>query len=129
MVEFGVPTRSKNGFQILMGVPTPTVEAPPQEVRLQYSLSGTTASIDEAVKAFGRVLAIVCQAAEVEAAVWRLFRETKKTQRRLNAISEILIPNYTATVRQIERALEEREREDFYRAKAVKRLQQRGIVL
>ncbi len=109
----------------IMGVQVPTVEVKPRELRLEYSLSGTTASIDRAVRAFGEVLTLVCQTAETETAVWRLAREITKTQRRVNALTNVLIPRYEAIVTQVEGALEEKEREDFYRAKAVKRLRQR----
>ncbi|MBI2954982.1 MAG: V-type ATP synthase subunit D [Chloroflexi bacterium] len=106
----------------IMGVQVPTVKVEPRELHLEYSLSGTTASIDRAVEAFGEVLSLVCRVAETETTVWRLTREIRKTQRRVNALANILIPNYESIIAQVEVALEEKEREDFYRAKAVKRL-------
>ncbi len=110
----------------IMGVQAPTVDVEPRELRLEYSLAGTSASIDRAVRAFGEVLSLVCRVAETETTVWRLAREIKKTQRRVNALANILIPRYESIVAQVEAALEEKEREDFYRAKAVKGLRRKG---
>ena len=45
----------------------------------------------------------------------------KRTQRRTNALESIQIPKYTDIVRHIEDAIDEREREDFFRLKMVKR--------
>ncbi len=106
----------------IMGVLVPIVNARPPEFRLVYSLSGTTASLDRAREDFAAVYALVCRAAELRTAVWRLAREIRRTQRRVNALKNILIPRYEATVTRVEAALEEKEREDFYRAKALKTL-------
>ena len=110
----------------IMGVAVPTVDVKPRELHLEYSLRGTTASIDRAIKAFGEALVLACQAAETETTMWRLTREMRKTQRRVNALSNVLIPGYESTIVQVEGALEEKEREDFFRAKAVKRLKRRN---
>jgi hypothetical protein len=52
--------------------------------------------------------------------VWRLARELRKTQRRVNALQHIFIPDYEETVDFIESALEEREREETFRLKRLK---------
>ncbi len=106
----------------IMGVPVPALRAEPHRLRLQYSLSGTTAAIDRAAEAFGELLPLIAQAAGLEAAARRLAQEIRRTQRRVNALQNVLIPRYEALVAQVEGALEEREREDLFRAKAVKRL-------
>ena len=110
----------------MMGVEVPSVRVTPRRFRLQYSLSGTTTSLDRAVQAFGELFVLVSRAAELETTAWRLAREVQRTQRRVNALEHVLIPRYEAIVARVEGALEEREREDFYRAKAVKRLQERA---
>jgi hypothetical protein len=53
-------------------------------------------------------------------AAWRLARELQKTQRRVNALQHIFIPQYEATVAYIESVLEEREREETFRLKRLK---------
>lgn len=52
--------------------------------------------------------------------VWRLARELRKTQRRVNALHHIFIRDYKDTVSWIESALEEREREETFRLKRLK---------
>jgi V/A-type H+-transporting ATPase subunit D len=52
--------------------------------------------------------------------VWRLANEIKKTQRRVNALENIFIPDYQQTVKAIEEVLEENDREEFIRKKKVK---------
>jgi len=109
----------------IMGVPVPTVAARLPEFHLAYSLGDTTASIDRATQSFRDLFGLIVRAVELETAIWRLAREIRRTQRRVNALKNVLIPRYEAIVAQVESALEEREREDLYRAKAVKRMHQR----
>jgi V/A-type H+-transporting ATPase subunit D len=52
--------------------------------------------------------------------VWRLATEIKKTQRRINALDNIFIPQYEETADYISGVLEENEREEFFRQKRVK---------
>ena len=54
-----------------------------------------------------------------------LARELQKTRRRVNALQHVLIPRYEAAVTCIEDALEEREREETFRLKRLKRQQER----
>ncbi|HOG48129.1 MAG TPA: V-type ATP synthase subunit D [Anaerolineae bacterium] len=106
----------------VMGAPVPAIHAEPRRLTLQYSLSDTSAAIDRAAQAFGELLPIVARAAELATAARRLAGEIRRTQRRVNALQHVLIPRYGAIVAQVEGALEEKEREDLFRAKAVKRL-------
>ena len=53
--------------------------------------------------------------------VYRLAAEIHKTQRRVNALENIFIPEYEESVRYISTALEESEREEFFRRKMVKK--------
>ena len=50
----------------------------------------------------------------------RLSREVGKTIRRVNALEKIFIPDYDETLKYIEMALEESEREAFFVLKLVK---------
>ena len=59
--------------------------------------------------------------AEVENSVYRLANEIKKTQRRANALKNIIIPQFEQTVKFISDALEEKEREEFSRLKVIKK--------
>jgi len=51
---------------------------------------------------------------------WRLAKEVKKTQRRVNALEKMVIPDTAETVSYISSTLEEREREIFFIQKMLK---------
>ena len=59
--------------------------------------------------------------AAIENSVYRLANEIKKTQRRANALSNIIIPQFEETIKMITEALEEKEREEFSRLKVIKK--------
>jgi V/A-type H+-transporting ATPase subunit D len=66
------------------------------------------------------VLSLTPELAELETSIWRLAVELRKTQRRVNALQHIFIPNYEETVVFIQSELEEREREEIFRLKRLK---------
>jgi V/A-type H+-transporting ATPase subunit D len=57
----------------------------------------------------------------VEDSVYKLAMEIKRTQKRANALQNIQIPKYEALVKMISEVLEEKEREDFFRLKVLKK--------
>ena len=59
----------------------------------------------------------------IENSAYRLANNIKKTQKRANALKNITIPRYTELTRDIQNALEEKEREEFTRLKVIKKMQ------
>jgi V/A-type H+-transporting ATPase subunit D len=104
----------------VMGVPIPTVESHGEPPDIPYSPGDTTARLDEASVAFNKVLSLIPDLAELETSIWRLALELRKTQRRVNALQHIFIPNYEETIVFIQSELEEREREEIFRLKLLK---------
>jgi V/A-type H+-transporting ATPase subunit D len=104
----------------IMGVPIPMIAAHGEPPDMPYSLGDTMAALDEASAAFHDVLDKIPELSESMTSVWRLARELRKTQRRVNALQYIFIPDYEETVAFIESALEEREREEVFRLKRLK---------
>ncbi len=104
----------------IMGVAIPVIEARGEPQKMPYSLSGTNASLDEATVAFREVLIKTPQLSMLTTSVWRLAGELRKTQRRVNALQHIFIPQYEETVAFIVSSLEEREREETFRLKWLK---------
>jgi V/A-type H+-transporting ATPase subunit D len=104
----------------IMGVAIPVIETQGDLPKMLYSLSGTTASLDEAASAFCEVVSKIPQLSMLVTAVWRLAGELRKTQRRVNALQHIFIPQYEETVAFIVSSLEEREREETFRLKWLK---------
>jgi len=112
-------------FEVLlrsvMGVEVPSIKYQRKDIEPAYSFYRTNNAFDEAVKRFQEVKYLIYELTEVENSVYRLAIEIKRTQKRTNALENIQIPKYTRMVRLIEDAIDEREREDFFRLKMVKR--------
>lgn len=94
------------------------VELPPR--RLFYSFLGTFADSDKVMVDFFKLLTLLTQMASIRTIVWRLAEEVKKTQRRVNALDKMVIPQTRDTKKYIESVLEERERENVFVLKALK---------
>lgn len=110
----------------IMGVAIPVIEARGDLPKMFYSLSGTSASLDEAAAAFREVVIKTPQLSMLVTTVWRLAGELRKTQRRVNALQHIFIPQYEETVAFIVSSLEEREREETFRLKWLKSKMERA---
>lgn len=108
-------------FKSVMGVEIPKIKYEKQEALPVYSFYQTNASMDVAFKKFHEIKYLVLQLAEVENSVYKLAIEIKKTQKRANALDNIQIPKYTEIVKFIQDSLEEKDREDFFRLKVVKK--------
>lgn len=115
-VENGLTLKSRS----VMGVEIPLVTLDAEPVRLSYGFMSTSALVDEAYIKFDRVKKLTAELAEVENSVYRLATAVNKTQKRANALKNIIIPRLTATVKFISDSLEEKEREDFSRLKVIK---------
>ena len=104
----------------IMGVEIPEISDISEEIEPSYGFVKTNANLDRAYKSFKRALSLIAKLAEIETTVYRLAREIKKTQRRVNALENVLIPQYEETVKFIESYIEETERDDFFRMKRLK---------
>lgn len=104
----------------IMGVEIPEIDEISEEIEPSYGFVKTNANLDRAYKSFKKALSLIARLAEIETKVYRLAREIKKTQRRVNALENILIPQYEETVKFIESYIEETERDDFFRMKRLK---------
>ena len=107
-------------FRGIMGVAVPQIQASGEPPEMSYSLADTNAALDEASTSFRAVLLRIPELSRLVTAVWRLAAELRKTQRRVNALQHIFIPEYEETVTFIVSTLEEREREDTFRLKLLK---------
>ena len=104
----------------IMGTEIPLVRYDEKQNNLTYSFSSTRESIDMAREAFREVKDLTIKLSMVENSAYRLAGNIKKTQKRANALKNITIPMYTELVRNINNALEEKEREEFTRLKVIK---------
>jgi V/A-type H+-transporting ATPase subunit D len=104
----------------VMGVEVPEIECRPADFGLEFSLTEGQSRTDDVMKRFLEALPLVAELARVENSVFRLAREIKRTQRRVNALEKLYIPQYKEALRFIEDALAERQREEFIVLRKVK---------
>lgn len=108
-------------YRSVMGVEVPIVTIDKEEsLGLYYGLQSTNTPIDEAYACFREVKLLTAELAEVENSVYRLADAIKKTQKRANALKNIMIPRFEEGVKFISDALEEKDREEFSRMKVIK---------
>ena len=81
----------------------------------------THSSFDTAYISFNKAKELTVRLAEIENSIYRLAIAIKKTQKRANALKNIMIPKFDNMVRFISNALEEKEREEFSRQKVIKK--------
>ena len=108
-------------YKSIMGLDVPTVKYEKPVLRPHYSMYMTGESIDEAIMIFQKIKSLTYRLAETENTVYKLSIEIKKNQKRANALEKMQIPNLEETVKYISESLEEKEREDFYRLKKIKK--------
>lgn len=94
------------------------VELPKRQ--LFYSFMDSFADTDKVMVDFFELLKLLTEMASIRTIVWRLAMEVKKTQRRVNALDKMVIPQTRDTKKYIEGVLEERERESVFVLKSLK---------
>jgi len=106
----------------IVDVKIPTLQVRTKEggQDLSYGFVETNASVDKAAKLIKNMLPKVCKAAEYENAIFSLAKELERTQKLINALEFVIIPQYEGAVAFIRATPEEREREEFVRLKKVK---------
>jgi V/A-type H+-transporting ATPase subunit D len=97
--------------------PAVTAEAMPLQ---PVGLLWTDASFDATRASLVQSAMLLAKQGEAETALWRLLAEQRKTQKRVNALKYNIIPRYTATIRYIESALEEEERNTLFQIKVLR---------
>lgn len=107
-------------FRSVMGVELPALTVGEDPCGNLYGYMGTNAMLDEAYVKFREVKHLTVRLAEVENSVYRLASAIRKTQKRSNALKNIIIPRFTAQLKDITEALDEKEREEFSRMKVIK---------
>ena len=114
--------------EVVGGMQFETIDVELPKKELFYSFLGTYANTDEVIVKFFNLLSLLTQMASIRTIVWRLAEEVKRTQRRVNALDKMIIPQATETIKYIESVLEERERENVFVLKALKKKKERGSV-
>ena len=109
----------------IMGISVPVVTKGESPLRTSftrgYAITGVSSRIDETADKFERILDVIIEYADIETRLKRLGEEIQKTNRRVNALEQITVPQLKEQVAYIRQALDERAREDLFRLKKVKR--------
>lgn len=106
---------------VIGGMTFSSIDVQLPKKQLFYTMIGTYANTDDVINKFFKLLSLLTQMASIRTIVWRLAEEVKKTQRRVNSLDKMVIPQTKETMKYIENALEEKERENVFVLKALKR--------
>jgi V/A-type H+-transporting ATPase subunit D len=104
----------------VMGARVPEVALESGGEPLFPGLLDASPDLDAAVARMCSVMESLTRYVETVAAIWRLATEIEKTQRRINAIENVFIPESSATVQWIKSVMEENDREELFRRKLLK---------
>jgi len=86
-----------------------------------YSPTGATSRTIKTTDAFEQLIDLLIVVAGSETRLKRLGSEIKKTTRRVNALEQVVIPRIFREMSYIKGVLEQREREDIFRLKMIKK--------
>lgn len=112
----------KISYRSVMGVEIPIVFFKEEKTHeLPFGLYNSNSMLDEAYRRFLKVKKMTAELAEIENSVYRLADAISKTQKRANALKNIIIPRFENSVKIISDALEEKDREEFSRLKVIKK--------
>lgn len=124
--DFAAFVPVENGISIstrsVMGVEIPTVSIEAEKLDNYYGFKRTTSKLDEAYRLFNEAKLLTVELAETENGIYRLATGIKKSQKRANALKNIVIPRFETQVKEISSALDEKEREEFSRLKVIKNI-------
>ena len=121
--DFSIMEKSVN----IGGMSFDTIDVTIPQQKLFYSMIGTYANTDDVISKFFKLLSVLTQMASIRTIVWRLAEEVKKPQRRVNALDKMIIPQTLETKIYIENSLEEKERENVFVLKALKKKNERKL--
>lgn len=112
----------------VMGTELPQLSAGKRDEKdIPYAMMQTNSSFDRAYLCFNRAKDITVRLAEIENSIYRLAVAIKRTQKRANALRNIIIPKYRGYVQYISNSLEEKEREEFSRQKVIKKAKMKTV--
>lgn len=111
----------KTTYRSVMGVEIPIVSIDEPSDEIFLGIFSSDSLLDEAYKKFHKVKKLTAELAEIENSIYRLAISIGKTQKRANALKNIVIPRFSENIKYISDALDEKDREDFSRLKVIKK--------
>ena len=112
--------------QNIMGVVVPEIETEKISTNIlqrEYGITSASSRIDSVADKYEKLLEKIVEAAETQTKILKLLNEIEKTKRRVNALEHKVIPEQKDALETISQSLEESEREETFRMKKVKNMQ------
>jgi len=116
----GNPIEVQIEVESLYGVKVPRISAPTSEGGLSFSPIGVGAKTLEAATAFRRLAEAIIAVANTENRLRKIGEEIKKTNRRVNALEQISIPEINEQIKFITDTLDQRALEEVTTLKRIK---------
>ncbi|MGB4588114.1 MAG: V-type ATP synthase subunit D [Clostridiaceae bacterium] len=107
-------------YRSVMGVEIPRIIYEKTMYKLTYGMERANTKFDYAYRCFYEVKTLTIKLAEIENSVYRLANAIVKSQKRANALKNVVIPEFEVNIKYISDALEEKDREEFTRQKVIK---------
>jgi len=104
----------------LFGVKVPQVQPPTFDTTLPFSPIGAGARTLEAAAEFRKLTEAIIQVAATETRLRRIGEEIKKTNRRVNALEQLVIPGIRHQIKDIRSVLDQRALEEVTVLKRIK---------
>jgi V/A-type H+-transporting ATPase subunit D len=98
-----------------------TEYAPRTSAERSFSTAGASVRIEETAERFESTVELILRVAPLDRKLARLADEIRKTSRRVNALEQRLLPTLMEQVQYIRGVLDQREREDVFRLKHLKK--------
>lgn len=114
------PVEVQIEIESLYGVKVPRISAPETSGGLSFSLIGVGAKTLEAAAAFRRLGEAIVAVANTENRLRKIGEEIKKTNRRVNALEQISIPEINQQIKFITDTLDQRALEEVTTLKRIK---------
>lgn len=120
--------RVKAENRTVAGVRVPHITMTAAALTPQFTLAGTSVHLDAVMSDFLELTKLSLELAELQTAASLLGVELKKTQRRVNALEQIFIPDFRETLKFVRDVLEGKEMEGIFAVKKVKRRLESRVV-
>lgn len=113
-------------MRVVAGVRIPQIAIVLDQLKPQFGFAGSDSLMDNVMTLFLELLTLSAALAQLETSVHLLAGDLKKTQRRVNALEQVFIPNFKDTLKYVRNSLESKELESIFVLKLVKNRLENG---
>jgi V/A-type H+-transporting ATPase subunit D len=125
-IDFDISMKTTSG---ILGITIPTLELEEKEEDVpgpRYGLSDTPAKLDESGEKLRKSLQSIVKLVQTQASLKEVLEAMSIKRRQTNRIQHRILPQLDAAIRYIEAVLEETERQDTIRIRALQRKRRRN---